>query len=36
MQSLGKDATQLFIANGHPSYVRKTILPKYYIGNIKK
>jgi len=36
MQSLGKDATQLFIANGHPSYVRKTILPKYYIGNLKK
>jgi len=35
MQSLGKDATQLFIANGHPSYVKKTILPKYYIGNLK-
>ena len=36
MQALGKDATQLFIANGHPSYVKKTILPKYYIGNLKK
>jgi len=35
IQALGKDATQLFIANGHPSYVRKTILPKYYIGNLK-
>jgi hypothetical protein len=35
MQALGKDATQLFIANGHPSYVKKTILPKYYIGNLK-
>jgi cytochrome b involved in lipid metabolism len=35
LQALGKDATQLFIANGHPSYVKKTILPKYYIGNLK-
>jgi cytochrome b involved in lipid metabolism len=36
MQALGKDATQLFLNNTHPSYVRKTILPKYYIGNLKK
>jgi monoamine oxidase len=36
MQALGKDATQLFLNNGHPSYVKKTILPKYYIGNLKK
>jgi len=36
MQALGKDATQLFLNNNHPSYVRKTILPKYYIGNLKK
>jgi len=36
MQAVGKDATQLFIANGHPSYVKKTILPKYYIGSLKK
>jgi len=36
MQALGKDATQLFLTNGHPSYVKKTILPKYYIGNLKK
>lgn len=35
MQALGKDATQLFIANNHPSYVKKTILPKYYIGTLK-
>jgi monoamine oxidase len=35
MKALGKDATQLFITNGHPSYVKKTILPKYYIGNLK-
>jgi len=36
LQALGKDATQLFLTNGHPSYVKKTILPKYYIGNLKK
>ena len=36
MKAVGKDATQLFIANNHPSYVKKTILPKYYIGNLKK
>ena len=36
MQALGKDATQLFLNNNHPSYVKKTILPKYYIGNLKK
>ena len=36
MKALGKDATQLFIDNGHPSYVKKTILPKYYIGTLKK
>jgi cytochrome b involved in lipid metabolism len=35
LQALGKDATQLFLTNGHPSYVKKTILPKYYIGNLK-
>ena len=35
MQALGKDATQLFMANNHPSYVKKTILPKYYIGTLK-
>ena len=35
MKAVGKDATQLFIANNHPSYVKKTILPKYYIGNLK-
>lgn len=36
MQAVGKDATQLFNARGHPSYVKKTILPKYYIGTLKK
>ena len=36
MKALGKDATQLFLDNGHPEYVKKTILPKYYIGNLKK
>ena len=35
MQALGKDATQLFITNNHPSYVKKTILPKYYMGTLK-
>ena len=35
MQAVGKDATQLFLNNNHPSYVEKTILPKYYIGNLK-
>jgi len=36
MQAVGKDATQLFNSRGHPSYVKKTILPKYYIGTLKK
>ena len=35
MQAVGKDATQLFLNNNHPSYVEKTILPKYYIGKLK-
>ena len=35
MKALGKDATQLFIANNHPSYVKNKILPKYYIGTLK-
>jgi cytochrome b involved in lipid metabolism len=35
MQAVGKDATQLFNSRGHPSYVKKTILPKYYIGSLK-
>ena len=35
MQAVGKDATQLFLNNNHPSYVKKTILPKYYIGKLK-
>jgi cytochrome b involved in lipid metabolism len=35
MQAVGKDATQLFNSRGHPSYVKKTILPKYYIGTLK-
>lgn len=34
MKAVGKDATQLFLDNGHPEYVKKTILPKYYIGNL--
>ena len=36
MKAAGKDATQLFIANNHPSYVKNKILPKYYIGTLKK
>ena len=36
MQAVGKDATQQFLNNNHPRYVEKTILPKYYIGNLKK
>ena len=36
MRALGKDATQLFIDNSHPAYVKKTILPQYYIGTLKK
>jgi cytochrome b involved in lipid metabolism len=36
MQAVGKDATQLFNSRDHPSYVKKTILPKYYIGTLKK
>ena len=35
MQAVGKDATQLFLNNNHPDYVKKTILPKYYIGNLE-
>jgi cytochrome b involved in lipid metabolism len=29
---LGRDATKAFQSVGHPEYVMKTILPKYYIG----
>jgi monoamine oxidase len=36
LRALGKDATQLFMDIGHPSYVKKTILPKYIIGTLKK
>jgi len=36
MQAVGKDATQLFNSRGHPTYVKNTILPKYYIGTLKK
>ena len=31
LKALGRDATSLFNGIGHPDYVKKTILPKYYI-----
>ena len=34
LDRIGKDATNDFIARGHPEYVEKTILPKYYIGKL--
>jgi len=34
LQGIGKDATSLFENYGHPKYVEKTILPKYYIGKL--
>lgn len=32
---LGRDATNAFKSVGHPEYVMKTILPKYYIGMLQ-
>lgn len=32
---LGRDATKAFKSVGHPEYVMKTILPKYYIGMLQ-
>ena len=32
---LGRDATNAFKSIGHPEYVMKTILPKYYIGMLQ-
>ena len=34
LQGIGKDASSLFKNYGHPKYVEKTILPKYYIGKL--
>ena len=34
LQGIGKDATSFFKNYGHPKYVEKTILPKYYIGKL--
>lgn len=34
MKGVGKDATQLFLHYKHPSFVKESILPKYYIGEL--
>ena len=34
MKGVGKDATQLFLHYKHPSFVKESILPKYYIGDL--
>ena len=34
LNGLGKDATNLFNNFSHPDYVKKSILPKYYIGKL--
>jgi cytochrome b involved in lipid metabolism len=36
MKGVGKDATQLFLHYKHPSFVKESILPKYYIGDLAK
>jgi|LauGreDrversion4_2_1035121.scaffolds.fasta_scaffold2436094_1 cytochrome b involved in lipid metabolism len=36
IRHLNKDATKDFEAIGHGQYVYKTLLPKYYIGEVKK
>jgi cytochrome b involved in lipid metabolism len=36
MKGVGKDATQLFLHYEHPSFVKESILPKYYIGDLAK
>ena len=35
MKGVGKDATQLFLHYKHPSFVKESILPKYYIGDLE-
>jgi len=35
LQGAGRDATALFISS-HPSAVKTSVLPKYYIGDVKK
>ena len=34
MTGVGKDATQLFLHYKHPSFVKESILPRYYIGDL--
>jgi hypothetical protein len=36
MKGVGKDATKLFNGGQHPPYVKETILPKFYIGELAK
>ena len=36
MKGVGKDATKLFNGGQHPPYVKETILPKFYIGDLAK
>lgn len=36
MKGVGKDATQLFLHYKHPNFVKESILPKYFIGDLKE
>jgi monoamine oxidase len=36
LKVVGKDGTRLFKSINHPSFVKESVLPKYYIGNLSK
>jgi monoamine oxidase len=36
LKAVGKDGTRLFKSVNHPSFVKESVLPKYYIGNLSK
>jgi monoamine oxidase len=36
LKAVGKDGTRLFKSIKHPSFVKESVLPKYYIGNLSK
>jgi len=36
LKAVGKNGTRLFKSVNHPSFVKESVLPKYYIGNLSK
>jgi monoamine oxidase/predicted heme/steroid binding protein len=36
LKAVGKDGTRFFKSANHPSFVKLSVLPKYYIGNLSK